>query len=1184
MKSENSTAQIKCTSYSHFHFNESQFIYITNLELVGCGGNQVKDVESFVIQNTKFIGVESSRTALEMIETSAEFVNSTFVSNRNGSYRKCIQFGDGTYWNVSFHSGYIGGAIIAKNSVVNISQSMFEDNGADYGGAIFVEQRCTIYLSKTIFISNYARNGGVMSSSSSESFDYCNSSDIKSIGSSNITITESEFYSNKAANHGGVLFSRGKDFITIEESKFYNNCALVSGGVLQISSSLTGSPITVTIEVSEFYNNSAARGGVMRTIGNSIITIDCSNFTKNRSPRGAVIYATDGLKIRYIKHVLFDSNSANDYNYGVVYLYNSEFSGDRHARGSVTFSNNIGSLTAFSSNITFTGHATFMNNHRGAIIIFRSNVRFNGVCTFEFNHANNGGAIQATNSKLYVNGNLTIAYNTATRNGGGVYLSNSEFNCQPKSSFELINNTAAYKGGGIHAISSSINKVTSYINWCKQLSSPFCYGENLKFIGNAAEIGGGLSLEANAKVYMLRHRSIKIFDNLDLHEKDGSYSMLRFIANSAHYGGAIYVNDNTNSGTCSSHPKTECFFQVLALYDHHSKRRNIIITQGLYFSQNLANVSGSILYGGLLDRCAVSQFAEVKKTHAPKYRSGKSNGIAYFTIVSTAYYDTDRYRDLLIDNVSSSPVRVCLCIDSKYDNCTHQHYKAQVKKGETFPLSLIAVDQIGHPVNATIQASLTFTDSSLAEGQLFRKISAKCTDLGFNIASPHSLEKLTIYASDGPCKDSAPSSTIVEIHFLSCSCPIGLQIFGKSTTNCTCECHSNISRYMEHCDSHSGSLVKRLQSRAWISYINGTELTGYLVYPNCPLDYCLLTSPPVNLNQPNGADAQCAFNRSSLLCGSCQPGLSLSLGSSRCLSCPSYWPALFTTATIAASLAGIALVTLLLVLNMTVAIGTLNGLIFYANVVHANKNILLPFQETNFITVFVSWLNLELGIDFCCFPGMDYYIKIWLQLAFPAYVIFLVISVIALSSYSTKFSNLIGKKDPVATLATLILLSFAKVLEICFKSLSVGILKYPNGLNEKLWLPDATVKYLSGKHIPLFIVAVLILLVGLVYTALLFSWQWLLHLPRWKIFNWSRNPRIQTFIETYHKPYTPKHRYWTGLLLIARIVLYFVAAVNVSNDPTVALTTISLTLCCIILLKGFIVSRLAIQKMANGCA
>ena len=214
----------------------------------------------------------------------------------------------------------------------------------------------------------------------------------------------------------------------------------------------------------------------------------------------------------------------------------------------------------------------------------------------------------------------------------------------------------------------------------------------------------------------------------------------------------------------------------------------------------------------------------------------------------------------------------------------------------------------------------------------------------------------------------------------------------------------------EHCDRHTGSLLKQPQSRAWISYISDTNLTGYLVYPNCPFDYCLLTSPPVNLNQPNGADAQCAFNRSSLLCGSCRPGFSLSLGSSRCRSCPSYWPALLITITIATILVGIALVALLLVLNMTVAVGTLNGLIFYANVVYANKSILLPFQKTTFITVFISWLNLELGIDTCYFPGMNAYVKTWLQLAFPTYAIFLVVLVIVISSYSTKFSNLIGKR------------------------------------------------------------------------------------------------------------------------------------------------------------------------------
>ena len=259
---------------------------------------------------------------------------------------------------------------------------------------------------------------------------------------------------------------------------------------------------------------------------------------------------------------------------------------------------------------------------------------------------------------------------------------------------------------------------------------------------------------------------------------------------------------------------------------------------------------------------------------------------------------------------------------------------------------------------------------------------------------------------------------------------------------------------------------------------------------------------------------------------------------------------------------------------MTVAVGTLNGLIFYANVVYANKSILLPFQGTSFVTVFVSWLNLEFGFDTCYFQGMDTCTKTWLQLAFPAYIIILVVLVIVISSHSIKFSNLIGKKNPVATLSTLILLSYAKLLEVCFKSLLVGILEYPDGSRKWLWLPDATIKYLSGKHIPLYITSVLVLLFGLLYTALIFSWQWLLYLPRWRIFRWTRDPKIQTFVETIHTPFTPKHRYWTGLLLIVCIILYLVAAVNVSNNPTVSFTAIIFTVCFILGLKGFIGSRL----------
>jgi hypothetical protein len=66
MKSENSTAQIRCTNESTMHFNQSQYVHITNLKFIGCGGNQVRHVEELVVEDTMFEGQENSSTALEL--------------------------------------------------------------------------------------------------------------------------------------------------------------------------------------------------------------------------------------------------------------------------------------------------------------------------------------------------------------------------------------------------------------------------------------------------------------------------------------------------------------------------------------------------------------------------------------------------------------------------------------------------------------------------------------------------------------------------------------------------------------------------------------------------------------------------------------------------------------------------------------------------------------------------------------------------------------------------------------------------------------------------------------------------------------------------------------------------------------------------------------------------------------
>jgi len=63
------------------------------------------------------------------------------------------------------------------------------------------------------------------------------------------------------------------------------------------------------------------------------------------------------------------------------------------------------------------------------------------------------------------------------------------------------------------------------------------------------------------------------------------------------------------------------------------------------------------------------------------------------------------------------------------------------------------------------------------------------------------------------------------------------------------------------------------------------------------------------------------------------------------------------------AIAGLALVFVLMLLNLTVSIGSINGLIFYANIVRANHAVFFPPGDTSFFTVFIAWLNLDLGIE-----------------------------------------------------------------------------------------------------------------------------------------------------------------------------------------------------------------------------
>ena len=301
----------------------------------------------------------------------------------------------------------------------------------------------------------------------------------------------------------------------------------------------------------------------------------------------------------------------------------------------------------------------------------------------------------------------------------------------------------------------------------------------------------------------------------------------------------------------------------------------------------------------------------------------------------------------------------------------------------------------------------------------------------------------------------------------------------------------------------------------------------------------------------------------------CRPGLILSFGSSRCIQCSKHWRWEVVGIVVAAFIAGIALVIFMLALNMTVAVGTLNGILFYANIVAVNiDTYFLPFTTPSFITVFISWLNLDVGFDVCIFGNATSVItnifKSLLQLAFPAYVIFLVIVMIVTSKYSSKFAKIIGKGNPVAVLATLILLSYTKILST-ISSLFLSFLHFQPAYGSR------SHPHRGGSAIGLFFLPIPLLFA--IFSVLVFSWQWLLRFQHKAIFKWVRFQKLRLFLEPYHAPYTAKYRYWTGLLLLVRALLCLLSFLNFSLDPRADLMAVIFVIGGLILLKGVTAKR-----------
>ena len=604
------------------------------------------------------------------------------------------------------------------------------------------------------------------------------------------------------------------------------------------------------------------------------------------------------------------------------------------------------------------------------------------------------------------------------------------------------------------------------------------------------------------------------------------------------YGGAIYtVNDPVPGDNM-------CDIQLgVNTSNHH----NLDIT--MTFINNKAGLAGNSIYAALIYNC-------------------------------TQYYSTDidigvllnaTFEPIPTDNglqhISSVPVEICYCSKSNVSDdkiqlhCTSSRTPIQVidtYPGKCITLSIVAVDAMDLIVYSPVSASITPYHYygphlsqdvlTLKEGQDLLSLSVlSCSKVTYNIHSKtnqpnHGYLQLAIPGNQ-------PSlSALIYVY----PCPIGFRLSNIGI----CECNHFITKVITNAECNISTLLIDRPIGSWIGRINNSTL-GFTNI--CPSGNCRSTTIAINVSDID--HSICIDGKTGVLCGQCINTLSIIFGTTECRHCSNLW--LLTLVGYAAI--GVILVTVLLFFRLTLSEGPLASIILTNNIIAVSTIDYLD-DDNVFISgmrIFVSLMNLNLGFPLCFYDGMTTAIKTGLQFIFPVYMWTIVIIFILLSQYSIRISNQTAASS-VQVLATLIHLSFSKLLITSIDILIYARVKTGNNDTITVWYGDGSVVYLQDKeHIILFSIAIVTLVLFILpYIIIVTFGNYFL---RWKYLH-----HFRSFIESFHGPYKHTLGYWFGVRVLVVVYIYIVFTTLRGVDVTLMLFLQVIAVIPMALLQTFI--------------
>ena len=505
----------------------------------------------------------------------------------------------------------------------------------------------------------------------------------------------------------------------------------------------------------------------------------------------------------------------------------------------------------------------------------------------------------------------------------------------------------------------------------------------------------------------------------------------------------------------------------------------------------------------------------------------------YGRIVKRTLQSIDR------SNIGTIPSSICQCVNLTEYDCT-SHELGTIYPGQTISTKLIVPRLILIPQNS-ITLRVLYKDLPPNGCRV-----TKVNEISQTYIKPTCNEyNYTIWSDKSSCELYLDSTGSMETFYVDLQpCPLGFSL-QEDKQGCVCDSALNSDIIsVTSCNLNDATILRPANS--WIFAIKSDDTQFYKVSSHCPFDYCLPHASNINLSSP---DSQCQFNRSGVLCGHCGVGLSSIFGSSQCKQCSN----VYLLIVIPIVLAGIVLVIMLFIFNITINNGIMNTFIFYVNIISINFSMFFP-QCNSVVCVFISLANLDLGIETCFYNGMNDYAKMWLQLTFPVYLFLIAHLLIIGSRYSSRIQRLTAQKA-LPVLATLLLLSYTKILLTVCRVLFFfsRILHLPSRHVEYTWSVDTSIHLFGINFSILFAICLMLFIILLPFNCLLL---FIRPLSCFKLIN-----KFKPLLDVYRGPYKDKYCYWTGLYLLMRAIFFGLSAFDRGISLTCGIILLGILLC-----------------------